>query len=142
MQPQRFRKPRMNEDTDYMAIALDMKGKSRNKHRQVGAVLTNGVAAHNTYVTRLERPTTTLHAEAAAICHSAASGMPTEGFEIYVTLSPCVSCAKLIIQSKIKVVHFYELDAQQIEAISLLRTCGVRVHGPLKEPEEQSESDD
>ena len=117
---------------DFMALALDMKAQSTNKHRQVGAVITNGIASHNTHITRFERPETTLHAEASAICRAAADGRPTAGHEIYVTLSPCVSCAKLIIQAGITAVHYYKFDVGQPIALELLRHAGIKVNGPLE----------
>lgn len=50
-----------------------------------------------------------LHAEANAISKVARSNNSSEGATLYVTASPCVECAKLIIQSGIKRVVFNEL---------------------------------
>ena len=49
-----------------------------------------------------------LHAEANAITKVAKSNNSSEGATLYVTSSPCVECAKLIIQSEIKRVVFSE----------------------------------
>lgn len=46
------------------------------------------------------------HAEANAICQSAQTGSSFKDAFIFVTLQPCIECAKLIIQSGIKEVHF------------------------------------
>lgn len=46
------------------------------------------------------------HAEANAICQSASTGSCFKNAFIFVTLQPCIECAKLIIQSGIKEVHF------------------------------------
>ena len=47
-----------------------------------------------------------LHAEANAITKIARSGNSSDGATMYVTASPCIECAKLIIQSGIKRVGY------------------------------------
>jgi dCMP deaminase len=49
-----------------------------------------------------------LHAEANAITKIARSGNSSDGATMYVTASPCIECAKLIIQSGIKRVVYSE----------------------------------
>jgi len=49
-----------------------------------------------------------LHAEANAILKVAASTQSTKGATLYVTLSPCTECSKLIFQSGIKRVVYHE----------------------------------
>ena len=49
-----------------------------------------------------------LHAEANAITKIARSGNSSEGATMYVTASPCIECAKLIIQAGIKRVVYSE----------------------------------
>lgn len=49
-----------------------------------------------------------LHAEANAITKVARSNNSSEGATLYVTASPCIECAKLIIQAGIKRVVFAE----------------------------------
>ncbi|MBP5539800.1 MAG: dCMP deaminase family protein [Bacteroidales bacterium] len=67
-----------------------------------------------------------LHAEANAITKVAKSGNSSEGATLYVTASPCVECAKLIIQSGIRRVVFR--DAYRItDGIDLLRRAGIEV---------------
>lgn len=67
-----------------------------------------------------------LHAEANAITKVAKSGNSSEGSTLYVTASPCVECAKLIIQSGIKRVVYR--DAYRItDGIDLLRRAGIEV---------------
>lgn len=46
------------------------------------------------------------HAEANCVCQAASSGQSFRDSIIFITLRPCVECAKLIIQSGIKEVHF------------------------------------
>lgn len=50
-----------------------------------------------------------LHAEANAITKVARSNNSSDGATLYVTASPCIECAKLIIQSGIKRVVYSEL---------------------------------
>ncbi len=47
-----------------------------------------------------------VHAEQNAICQAAFFGHALEGATIYITLSPCLTCAKLIINSGIKEVVY------------------------------------
>lgn len=55
-----------------------------------------------------ENPCTrTVHAEANAIAFAARHGVRTEGSVIYCTDSPCLECAKLIINSGIQRVFYY-----------------------------------
>lgn len=65
-----------------------------------------------------------LHAEANAITKVARSNNSSQDSTLYVTASPCVECAKLIIQSGIRRVVFHEL--YRITAgIDLLKRAGV-----------------
>lgn len=67
-----------------------------------------------------------LHAEANAITKVARSNNSSDGATLYVTASPCVECAKLIIQSGVKRVVFNELYRIS-DGIDLLRRAGVQV---------------
>lgn len=50
--------------------------------------------------------TRTIHAEANAIAAAAKAGISTNGAELYVTLSPCLACAQLIINTGVQRVIF------------------------------------
>ena len=65
-----------------------------------------------------------LHAEANAITKVARSNNSSEGSTLYVTASPCLDCAKLIIQAGIRRVVFNELY-RITDGIDLLRRAGV-----------------
>ena len=52
--------------------------------------------------------TSVLHAESNAISKCARSVLSSDGADMYVTTSPCVECAKLIIQAGIKNVYWCE----------------------------------
>ena len=67
-----------------------------------------------------------LHAEANAITKVAKSGNSSEGATLYVTASPCMECAKLIIQSGIRRV-VYRDEYRITDGIDLLRRAGIEV---------------
>ena len=67
-----------------------------------------------------------LHAEANAITKIARSGNNSDGATLYVTDSPCIECAKLIIQAGIKKVVYARSD-RLTDGIELLREAGVEV---------------
>lgn len=60
-----------------------------------------------------DRPTKlkyVVHAEANAITRAAKQGIKLDGCTMFVTLPPCMNCAKLIIQSGISKVYFLDKD--------------------------------
>lgn len=67
-----------------------------------------------------------LHAEANAITKVARSSNSSEGATLYVTSSPCIECAKLIIQSGINRVVYAE-EYRTLEGVELLERAGVEV---------------
>lgn len=67
-----------------------------------------------------------LHAEANAITKIARSGNNSDGATLYVTASPCIECAKLIIQCGIKRVVYGE-HYRLTDGIDLLRRAGIQV---------------
>ncbi len=67
-----------------------------------------------------------LHAEANAITKIARSGNNSDGATLYVTDSPCIECAKLIIQAGIKRV-IYGRAYRLTDGIDLLRRANIEV---------------
>ncbi len=67
-----------------------------------------------------------LHAEANAITKLARSSNNSEGATIYITASPCIECAKLIIQSGIKRVVYGE-KYRLMDGIQLLERAGIEI---------------
>ena len=67
-----------------------------------------------------------LHAEANAITKIARSGNNSEGATLYVTDSPCIECAKLIIQAGIRRV-IYAREYRLTDGIDLLHRAGIEV---------------
>ena len=75
-----------------------------------------------------------VHAEANAITKLARSGNNSDQATLYVTASPCIECAKLIIQAGIRRVVYAE-QYRLTDGIDLLRRAGVEVeHLPLDLP--------
>ena len=66
-----------------------------------------------------------VHAEQNAIGYAARNGIDTEGCIIYCTMTPCISCAKLVSAAGIKEFHYineYRLD----DGIRFLEYCGIK----------------
>ena len=109
------------------------------KRRQVGALIVkdrmiisdgyNGTPSGFENVCEDENGVTkpyVLHAEANAITKVAKSGNSSEGATLYVTASPCVECAKLIIQAGIRRVVY--TDAYRLtDGVDLLRRAGIEI---------------
>lgn len=126
-------------DGRYLRMARIWAENSYCKRRQVGAIVVkdnriisdgyNGTPSGFENVCEDEGNVTkpyVLHAEANAITKLARSSNNSDGATIYITASPCIECAKLIIQSGIKRVVYgenYRLD----DGIRLLKRAGVEV---------------
>jgi len=124
-------------DKRYLAMAGIWAQNSYCLRRKVGALLVkdkmiisdgfNGTPAGFDNICEDENNVTkpyVLHAEANAITKVAKSNNSSEGATLYVTDSPCLECAKLIIQSGIKRVVYgemYRID----DGIRLLQRAGV-----------------
>ena len=126
-------------DSRYIEMASVWAKNSYCKRRQVGALLVkdkmiisdgyNGTPSGFENVCEDENGVTkpyVLHAEANAISKVAQSGNSSKGATLYVTASPCMECAKLIIQSGIKRVVYR--DAYRLtDGIDLLVRAGIEV---------------
>lgn len=75
---------------------------------------------------RLETKPYVLHAEANAITKLAKTNNSSVGATVYVTLSPCLDCAKLIVQSGIKRVVYME-EYRITDGVDFLKNIGVEV---------------
>ena len=126
-------------DRRYLRMARIWAENSYCRRRQVGALMVrdrtiisdgyNGTPAGFENICEDEHGTTksyVLHAEANAITKVARSNSSSEGATLYVTASPCLDCAKLIIQAGIRRVVFDELY-RITDDIDLLRRAGVEV---------------
>lgn len=72
-----------------------------------------------------------IHAERNALIRCAKEGISTDGAHLYVTLSPCVPCAAMMIQAGIKRVVYMD-KYRDDSGISLLESAGIIVE-QLKE---------
>ncbi len=108
-------------DVRYLKMAGIWAENSYCKRRQVGALLVkdkmiisdgyNGTPSGFENICEDENNKTkpyVLHAEANAITKVAKSNNSSEGSTLYITSSPCMECAKLIIQAGIKRVVYSE----------------------------------
>ena len=109
-------------DKRYLRMSAIWAENSYCTRRKVGAIIVknkmiisdgyNGTPAGFENICEDESGTTkpyVLHVEANAITKVARSNNSSDGATLYVTASPCVECAKLIIQAGIKRVVFNEL---------------------------------
>lgn len=70
----------------------------------------------------------TVHAEANAIVFAAKHGISTNEAVLYVSLAPCLTCAKLVINAGVKEV-VYRDEYHKPEGLQLLRQSGILVRG-------------
>jgi dCMP deaminase len=139
-------------DDIYMDLAINLARRSHCVRAQVGAVLTketrivslgyNGPPA-GTHNCDLEWPgegcpkdskgscSLALHAEQNAILY-AAKNVSIEGATLYVTLSPCIACARVIFTIGIKKVFYLNSYAdfkglEKDEGVEFLKKFGVEV---------------
>lgn len=126
-------------DLRYLRMAQIWAENSYCKRRQVGAIVVknnmiisdgyNGTPSGFENCCEDENNVTlpyVLHAEANAITKLARSSNNSEGATLYVTASPCIECAKLIIQAGIKRVVYGELYRLE-DGINLLKKAGIEV---------------
>ena len=122
-----------------MNIALTVATASYCIRKKVGAIIVkdnniiaigyNGTISGFENICELKDGTTNpevLHAESNAIAKCARSTNNSDGAVLYVTLSPCFECAKIIIQSGIKEVYYLE-QYRNISGIELLNKSKVNV---------------
>ena len=126
-------------DQRYLKMAAIWSFNSYCKRRKVGALLVkdkmiisdgyNGTPSGFENVCEDENNHTkpyVLHAEANAITKVAKSGNSSDGATMYVTSSPCLECAKLIIQAGIKRVVYTE-NYRSEDGINLLKRAGIEI---------------
>ena len=126
-------------DYRYLRMARIWAENSYCRRRQVGALVVkdkmiisdgyNGTPSGFENICEDESGVTkpyVLHAEANAITKLARSGNNSEGSTLYVTASPCIECAKLIIQAGIRRVVYAE-KYRLTDGIDLLTRAGVEV---------------
>ena len=126
-------------DIAYLKMAKEWAKLSYCHRRQVGALIVkdkmiisdgyNGTPTGFENVCEDEENNTkwyVLHAEANAIMKVAASTQSCDGATLYVTLSPCRECSKLIFQSGIKRV-VYIVEYKDKTGIDFLKKSGLEI---------------
>lgn len=126
-------------DSRYLRMAHIWAENSYCNRRKVGAILVkdkmiisdgyNGTPSGFENVCEDEDGKTkpyVLHAEANAITKVAKSANNSDGATLYVTTSPCIECAKLIIQSGIKRVVYTD-PYRSDDGLELLKKAGIDV---------------
>ncbi|MFN8428640.1 MAG: dCMP deaminase family protein [Spirosomataceae bacterium] len=140
-------------DDIFMDLAVSLAKRSHCVKAQVGAVLTNETriisigyngppaGTHNcdedfgqTGCPRDSKGSCSLalHAEQNAILYAAKNGAKVEDSTLYVTLSPCIACARVIYSMKIRKVVYLDSYAKykgipSDEGVDFLRQFGVEV---------------
>jgi dCMP deaminase len=126
-------------DKAYLKMALSWSKLSHCNRKQVGALIVkdsmiisdgyNGTPAGFDNCCENESGEThwyVLHAEANAILKVAKSTNNSTGATLYLTLSPCKDCSKLILQAGITRVVFKD-SYKDAEGITFLKSAGVDV---------------
>ncbi|SHE85877.1 deoxycytidylate deaminase [Chryseobacterium takakiae] len=126
-------------DKAYLKMAQEWAKLSYCKRKQVGALIVkdrmiisdgyNGTPSGFENCCEDEEGKThwyVLHAEANAILKLAASTQSAEGATLYLTLSPCKECSKLILQAGInRLVYINEYSDD--DGISFLKNHGIEI---------------
>ena len=132
-------------DYAYLKLALEWANLSYCTRKKVGALIVkdkmiisdgyNGTPSGFENVCEDENHYTkwyVLHAEANAILKVASSTQSTKGATLYITLSPCKECSKLIHQSGIKRV-VYSKKYKDDSGLAFLKKAGVEiVYNPIE----------
>ena len=126
-------------DKAYLRIAREWSKLSHCKRKQVGALIVKDRMiisdGYNGTPTGFENPCEdeegytkwyVLHAEANAILKVAASTQSCEGATLYITMSPCKECSKLIYQSGIKRL-VYNIGYKDDSGLEFLEKAGVEL---------------
>ncbi len=126
-------------DKAYMRMAFEWAKLSHCERKQVGALIVkdrmiisdgyNGSPTGFDNCCEDEDGNTkwyVLHAEANAILKVAASTQSAQDATLYVTLSPCKDCSKLILQSGIKRI-VYANEYKDVSGVDFLRKAGVEI---------------
>lgn len=135
-------------DLAYLRMAIEWSKLSHSKRKQVGALIVkdgmiisdgyNGTPsgfeneceefhdAATGWSTVLKTKWYVLHAEANAILKCAKHGQSCNGSTLYLTMSPCRECSKLILQSGIKRVVYLD-EYRDIDGIQFLDQSKIKI---------------
>ncbi len=76
------------------------------------------------------------HAEENSIVQAAYHGIMVKGSTLYTTYSPCLQCAKMIINAGIVEVVYHQRYSIDATSLNLLKEAGVKIR-PLEEDSEK-----
>ena len=126
-------------DVAYLRMAMEWRKLSYCKRRQVGALIVknkmiisdgyNGTPSGFENICEDDEHNTkwyVLHAEANAILKVASSTQSCHGATLYITMSPCQGCSKLVHHSGIKRVVYFE-EYKDTSGVDFLKNAGVEV---------------
>ena len=132
-------KKQLKYDKAYLRMATEWGKLSHCKRKQVGAILVNNRMiisdGYNGTPSGFENPCEdeegytkwyVLHAEANAIMKVARSTNDMSGCTLYITLSPCKECSKLIHQSGVKRVVYIE-EYKDRTGLDFLANAGIEL---------------
>ncbi len=138
MKPNKF-------DIAYLKMATEWAKLSYCKRKKVGAIIVkdrtiisdgyNGTPSGFDNCCEDENGDThwyVLHAEANAILKLASSTQSAKGATLYITLSPCKECSKLIVQSGITKVYYIN-EYKDLEGVRLMKDNGIEVQRVTEE---------
>jgi len=130
--------PNCDIHISYMNIANEIAKRSYAIRLKVGAILVkdntiisdgyNGMPYgfdNSCEIDGITKPEV-LHAESNAITKIAKSPSSSDGSTLYVTISPCLECAKLIIQAGVKNVYF-DIRYRNLNGLKLLQLAKIKV---------------
>lgn len=110
----------MKYDRLYMSMAISASHESRCPRTQVGCavVLESGIIAPgfngmasggpNDWAYDPNGNSEVVHAELNALGKCLEQGLSAKGASVFITLSPCIECAKLLVRAKVKRVVYLE----------------------------------
>lgn len=126
-------------DKAYLRVALEWAKLSHCKRKQVGAIIVkDGIIIADGYNgtpsgfdnccedSNGDTHWYVLHAEANAILKLSRSNNSGQGSTLYITLSPCKDCAKLILQAGINRV-VYKKGYKDSSGLDFLQAAGVEI---------------
>jgi len=141
----------MNYDESYMETAEAFAAKSQCPRTQVGCALVlasgivspglNGMASGgaNQWEFSPDGNPEVVHAELNSLGKCLEQGLSTKGATMYVTLSPCLECAKLLVRGGIRRV-VYRDEYRNISGLEYLRKYNVEVEKYVSERVREGES--
>lgn len=133
---------RPSTDSIFMEVAKLFAKRATCGRLKVGAVITKGKRIISTgyngplpneehcneSICDMSKPCSrSIHAEANALMFALKTGVPVVGGSIYITTTPCVKCAELIILSGIEKVFYSTFHREGNASLSLLERHGIEI---------------